>query len=84
MVKNLAHAVFFGPQEYQDINVKKSYFLQGIIHIIAFLNGTACNFSTGELLRSNIEFFWVKIGIQFSLTSTTYNEKTFASYMPSG
>ena len=34
--KNFACAVLFGPQEYQNIGVKNTYFLQEIIHIIAF------------------------------------------------
>ena len=84
MAKNFAHAVLYGPLEYQGIGVKNPYFLQGIIHIIAFLNEAAYNSSTGKLLQSNAEFFMVEMGIPFSLTSTAYNEKTFASYMPSG
>ena len=57
MVKNFAHAVLFGPTEYQGIGVKTSYFIQGIIHIIAFLNEAAYNSSNGELLQSNADFF---------------------------
>ena len=57
MVKNIAHIVLYGPLEYQGIRVKNPFFLQGIIHIIAFVNEAACNSSTGELLQSNAEFF---------------------------
>ena len=84
MAKNIAHAILYGPQDYQGIGVKYSYFLQGIIHIIAFLNKCVCDSSTGELLWANAEFFRVEMGIPFSLTSPKYNDKTYASYMPSG
>ena len=84
MVKKFPHAILYWPLVYQGIEVKNSFFLQGIIHIITFLNEAACNSSTGELLRSNAEFFRVEIGVSFSLTATKYNEKTYASYMPSG
>ena len=84
MANNFARAVLFEPQEYQGIGVKNPYFLQGIIHIIAFLNEAAYNSSTGELLHANAELFWVEIRISFSFTSTLFNEKIFASYMPSG
>ena len=47
MAKNIAHAVLYGPLEYQGIAVKNPYFFQGIIHIIAFLNEATCNSSTG-------------------------------------
>ena len=36
MAKNIAHAIFYGPLEYQGIGVQNPYILQGIIHIIAF------------------------------------------------
>ena len=84
MGKNIAHAIFYGPLEYQGIGVQNPYILQGIIHIITFLNGGACNSSTGKLLRANAEFFRVEMGIPFSLTNTKYDEKTYAAYMPSG
>ena len=84
MVKNFPHAILYGPIVYQRIEVKNPFFLQEIIHIITFLNEVACNSSTGKLLRSNAEFFRVEIGIPFSLISTKYNKKIYASYMPSG
>ena len=84
MVKNFPHAILNGPLLYQGIGVKNPFFLQGIIHIITYLNEAACNSSTGELLRSNAEFFRAEIDIPFFLTSTKYNEKTYALYMPSG
>ena len=84
MVKNFPHAILYGPLAYLGIEVKNPFFLQGINHIIIFLNEAACNSSTGKLLRSNTEFFRVEIGTPFSLTSTKYNKKTYASYMPSG
>ena len=79
-----SNAVLYGPLKYQGIGVKNLYFLQGIIHIIVFLNKYACNSSIGKLLRSNAGLFRVEMGIPFPLTSTTYYEKTYASYMPSG
>ena len=82
-VKNFPHAILYGPLEYQGIGVKNPYLLQGIIHIITFLNEAACNSSTNELLQTNAEFFRVKIGIPLSPTSTNYDEKTYTSYMPS-
>lgn len=84
MAKNFSRAVLFGQQKYQGIGVKNPFFLQEIIHITAFLNETACNSSTGELFKAYAEFFRVELGVPFSLTSTPYNEKTFASYMPQG
>ena len=84
MVKNFPHAILYGPLVYQEIWVKNPFFLQGIIHIITFLNEAACNSSTSKLLRSNAEFFRVEIGVPSSLTVTKYNNKTYASYMPSG
>ena len=84
MAKNIAHAIFYGPLEYQGIGVQNPYFLQGIIHIITFLNKGACDSSTGELLRANAEFFRVEMGIPFSLTNTKYDKKIYAAYMPSG
>ena len=84
MVKNFPHTILYGPLVYQGVEVKHPFFLQGIIHIITFLNEVAYNSSTGELLRSNAEFFRVKIRVPFSLTATKYNEQTYASYMASG
>ena len=84
MVKNFPHAILYGPLVYQGIGVKSPFFLQGIIHIITFLNEAACNFSTSKLLQSNAEFFREEIGVPFSLTATKYNKKTYTSYMPSG
>ena len=84
MAKNIARTILYGPLEYQGIGVQNPYILQGIIHSMAFLNEAVCNSSTGKLLESTTEFFIVKMGIPFSLTSTKYNEKTYASYMPSG
>ena len=84
MARNFPHAVLYGPLVYQWIGVKNLYFLESIIHIITVLNEAACNSSTGEILRSNAEFFRVEIGIPFALTKTVYNEKTYASYIPSG
>ena len=49
MAKNIAHAILYGPLEYQGIGVQNPYILQGIIHIIAFLNEGACDSSIGEL-----------------------------------
>ena len=36
MAKNFPYDVLYGPLEYQDIGLKRPYFLQEIIHIIAF------------------------------------------------
>ena len=62
MAKNIAHAILYGPLEYQGIGVQNPYILQGIIHIIAIFNEGACGSSTGELLRSNVELFRVEMG----------------------
>ena len=48
------------------------------------MNKDVCNSSTGELLRANAEFFRVEMRMLFSLTSTKYDDKIYASYMPSG
>ena len=74
MAKNIVHAILYGLLEYQGIGVKSFYFLQGIIHIITFLNEAACNSSTGKLLQLNVEFFRVEMGTLFFLFSTTYNK----------
>ena len=50
MAKNIAHAIFYGPLEYQGIGVQNSYIHQRIIHIITFLNKGASDSSTGKLL----------------------------------
>ena len=83
VTKNFVDTVLYGPLKYQGIGVENSYFLQGIVHIIAFLNKAAYNSSTGKLLQSNAEFFRVEMGNPFPLTSTTNNGKTYAPYMPS-
>ena len=36
VVRNLDHVVVYGPEEYQGLAVKNPYFLQEIIHIVAF------------------------------------------------
>ena len=84
MAKNFSRPVMFGPQKYQGIGVKNPFFLQEIIRITTFLNEAACNSSTGELFKVYAECFRVELGIPCSLTSTPYNEKTFASSMPQG
>ena len=38
MAKNIAHAIFYGPLEYQGVGVQNPYILQGIILITTFLN----------------------------------------------
>ena len=50
MAKNIAYVIFYGPLEYQGIGVQNPYILQGIIHIIAFLNKGVFDSSTGKLL----------------------------------
>ena len=65
IVCNLAHAALYGFEDYQRLAVKNPYFLQEVIHIIAFLNEAVCNSSTGQLLRANAEAFRVEIGIPF-------------------
>ena len=82
VVRNLAHAMLHGPEEYQGLAVKNSYFLQEIFYIIAFLTESVCNSSNGKLLRASAEAFRVEIGIPFSLTSTPYDANTFAYYCP--
>ena len=42
MMKTLARAVFYGPALYQGIDAKKPFYLQEIIHIMAFLNESVC------------------------------------------
>ena len=82
MVKNLAHIVLYSSEKYQGLRVKNPYFLQEIIHIMAFLNESVCNSSTGQLFRANTEAFRVEMCIPFSIIETEYNGKTFAYYMP--
>ena len=48
IICNLAHAILYGPEFYRGLAVKNQYFLQDIIHIIAFLNKAVCNSSTGK------------------------------------
>ena len=75
VVRNLAHAVLYGPDKYQGLAVQNPFFLQQIIHITALMTEAVCNSSTGKLLRYSAENFRVEIGIPFSLTSTPYDEK---------
>ena len=84
MVKTLARAVFNGPALYQGTDAKNPFYLQEIIHIMAFLNESFCGSSTGDLLRSNAEPFRVEIEILFSITGTKYDDKTLAYYMTEG
>ena len=63
LVCKLAHAVLYGPEDYQGLAVKNPDFPQEIIHINAFLNEAVCNSSIGQLLRANAEAFRVEIGI---------------------
>lgn len=84
IVKNLVRAVLYGPEQYQGLEVKNQYFLQEIIHTMAFLSKCVCNSFIGQLLQANAEAFSVEIGIPFSLTATIYNEKSYAYYMPLG
>ena len=84
MAKKFPRPVLYGPKKYQGIGVKNPFFLQEIIHLTAFLNEAACNSSTGELLQAYAEHFRVELGIPFTITSTPYNDKTCAYYMPEG
>ena len=82
VVRNFAHALLYGPEVYQGLAVKNPYFLQEIIHITVLMTEAMCNSSTEELLRYSAEAFRVKGSIPFSLTSTPYDERTFAYYCP--
>ena len=82
MVMNLAQTVFYRPALYQGIDAKNTFLLQEITHIMAFLNESICGSSTGNLLHSIAEAFWVEMGIPFPITGTEYDEKTSAYYMP--
>ena len=82
IVWNMAHAVVFGPAKYQGLGVLNPFFLQQIIHITTLITEAVCNSSTGKLFRYSAETFRVEIGIPFSLTSTPYDDITFASYCP--
>ena len=83
VVRNLAHAVLYGPEKYQGLAVKNPYFLQEIIHIVAFLTELVYSSSTGKLLKASAENFRVEIGIPFPLTATPYDANLFAYYCPS-
>ena len=67
VVQNLAHAVLYGPEKYQDLAVKNPFFLQQIIHITALMTEAVCNSSTGILLRYSAEAFRVKLVFPFLL-----------------
>ena len=82
VVRNMAHAVVYGLAKYQGLGVLNPFFLPHIIHITTLITEAVCNSSTGKLFRYSAETFRVEIGIPFSLTSTPYDEKTFASYCP--
>ena len=51
VVRNLAHAVLYGPEKYQSLAVQNPFFLQQIIHITTLMTDAVCNSSTGELFR---------------------------------
>ena len=56
VVSSFAHAILYGPEENKGLAVKNPYFLQEIIHIIAFiLTESVYNSSTGKLLRASAE-----------------------------
>ena len=74
VVRNLAHAVLYGPAKYQGLKVQNPFFLQQIIHITVLMTEAVCNSSTGKLLRYSAETFRVEIGIPFLLTSPPYDE----------
>ena len=82
VVLNIAHAVLYGPEKYQGLVVRNPFFLKQIIHITTLITEAMCNSSTGKLFRYSAETFRVEIGIPFLLTSTPYDEKTFALYCP--
>ena len=82
MVKNMPHAIFYGPEKYQGLNVHNPYFLQGIIHVMVLIQESVLQSQTGTLLKACAEAFRVKIGIPFSLTNTKYDRRTFAYYVP--
>ena len=67
VVRNFAHAILYGPEEYQGLAVKNPYFLQEIIHIISFLTESVCNSSTGKLLRASARNFRVEMVFPFLL-----------------
>ena len=46
IVRNLAHAVLYGPEKYQGLAVMNPFFLQQIINITALLIEAVCNSST--------------------------------------
>ena len=76
------NTVLYGPEKYQGLAVQNPFFLQQIINVTTLVTETVCNSSTGKLLRYSAETFRVEIGIPSLLTSTPYDEKTFASYCP--
>ena len=78
----MPHAIFYGPEKYQGLNVYNPYFLEGITHAMILIQEFVLKSQTGILLRACAEAFRVKIGIPFSLTNTKYSRKTFVYYVP--
>ena len=82
MVRNMPHAIFYGPEKYQGLNVHNPYFLQGITHIMVLIQESVLQSQNVILLKACTEAFRVEIGIPFSLTNTKYDRRRFAYYVP--
>ena len=63
IVRNMAHAVVYGPAKYQGLGVLNPFFLQQIFHITTLITEAMCNSSTGKLFRYSAETFRVEIGM---------------------
>ena len=82
MVRNMPHAIFYGPEKYQGLNIYYPYFLQEITHLNILIQESVSQSQIFILLRACAEAFRVEIIIPFSLPSTKYDRKTFLYYVP--
>ena len=61
MVRNMPHAIFYGPENYQGLKFYHPYFLQEITHIMILVQESVSQSQTGILLRVCAEAFRVKL-----------------------
>ena len=71
---------FFGPENFQGLDVYHPYFLQEIIHIQILFQESSRNSQTWRLLKANAKSFGIEIDVPFSISDTPYDKKTFAYY----
>ena len=57
----MPHAIFYGPEKYQGLNVYNPYFLQGITHVMILIQESVLQSQTIILLREYAEALELKL-----------------------